>query len=148
MIDNPTHPGQRRHVRLAGPFVHVEFLELDGDRAADLGEAIVDEAGKLALALERDIFADVQLATPEIGRAHRLHQRIEQEGPALARHRSEEHTSELQSLMRISYAVFCLKKKNKSKIPTTSATNPQNYNHLHKSTHTTLHMRNISHTRQ
>src|SRR3546814_8229165 len=31
-------------------------------------------------------------------------------------HRSEEHTSELQSLMRISYAVFCLKKKkNKNK---------------------------------
>src|SRR3546814_3190619 len=29
------------------------------------------------------------------------------------RHRSEEHTSELQSLMRISYAVFCLKKKKK-----------------------------------
>src|SRR3546814_4989465 len=29
-------------------------------------------------------------------------------------HRSEEHTSELQSLMRISYAVFCLKKKNKN----------------------------------
>src|SRR3546814_5234268 len=30
--------------------------------------------------------------------------------------RSEEHTSELQSLMRISYAVFCLKKKNKHNI--------------------------------
>src|SRR3546814_6606867 len=30
------------------------------------------------------------------------------------RSRSEEHTSELQSLMRISYAVFCLKKKNKN----------------------------------
>src|SRR3546814_1938727 len=30
------------------------------------------------------------------------------------RSRSEEHTSELQSLMRISYAVFCLKKKNNS----------------------------------
>src|SRR3546814_4712563 len=30
-------------------------------------------------------------------------------------HRSEEHTSELQSLMRISYAVFCLKKKNKKR---------------------------------
>src|SRR3546814_9111421 len=29
-------------------------------------------------------------------------------------HRSEEHTSELQSLMRISYAVFCLKKKKQS----------------------------------
>src|SRR3546814_927436 len=33
-------------------------------------------------------------------------------GGALGPRRSEEHTSELQSLMRISYAVFCLKKKN------------------------------------
>src|SRR3546814_4097208 len=33
--------------------------------------------------------------------------------------RSEEHTSELQSLMRISYAVFCLKKKIKNNITTT-----------------------------
>src|SRR3546814_3161683 len=32
----------------------------------------------------------------------------------MARRRSEEHTSELQSLMRISYAVFCLKKKRKT----------------------------------
>src|SRR3546814_6921899 len=32
-------------------------------------------------------------------------------GPGADRPRSEEHTSELQSLMRISYAVFCLKKK-------------------------------------
>src|SRR3546814_10350615 len=32
--------------------------------------------------------------------------------PAAFHERSEEHTSELQSLMRISYAVFCLKKKN------------------------------------
>src|SRR3546814_5065453 len=32
-------------------------------------------------------------------------------GVGLAQSRSEEHTSELQSLMRISYAVFCLKKK-------------------------------------
>src|SRR3546814_10643551 len=36
-------------------------------------------------------------------------QGVEQEA---AEERSEEHTSELQSLMRISYAVFCLKKKN------------------------------------
>src|SRR3546814_2039434 len=40
---------------------------------------------------------------------------LDQVGPAIARRiflqRSEEHTSELQSLMRISYAVFCLKKK-------------------------------------
>src|SRR3546814_5481064 len=34
---------------------------------------------------------------------------------AIRRTRSEEHTSELQSLMRISYAVFCLKKKNQQK---------------------------------
>src|SRR3546814_5525176 len=33
-------------------------------------------------------------------------------GPSTSSGRSEEHTSELQSLMRISYAVFCLKKKN------------------------------------
>src|SRR3546814_7796258 len=38
---------------------------------------------------------------------------------AKKRIRSEEHTSELQSLMRISYAVFCLKKKNRSEHTTT-----------------------------
>src|SRR3546814_5306875 len=36
--------------------------------------------------------------------------------PFSAYERSEEHTSELQSLMRISYAVFCLKKKKANKI--------------------------------
>src|SRR3546814_2817314 len=35
----------------------------------------------------------------------------------LTANRSEEHTSELQSLMRISYAVFCLKKKQKTPSP-------------------------------
>src|SRR3546814_13055465 len=40
--------------------------------------------------------------------------------------RSEEHTSELQSLMRISYAVFCLKKKNtRSALSLTRQTPPQ-----------------------
>src|SRR3546814_7357261 len=39
--------------------------------------------------------------------------------------RSEEHTSELQSLMRISYAVFCLKKKKKKQITETNKTTPQ-----------------------
>src|SRR3546814_3579565 len=42
------------------------------------------------------------------------HQPDESRQPFLRR--SEEHTSELQSLMRISYAVFCLKKKNKQYI--------------------------------
>src|SRR3546814_10354738 len=45
--------------------------------------------------------------------------------------RSEEHTSELQSLMRISYAVFCLKKK-------TNHTNKPN-NHIIKTQHNTQH---------
>src|SRR3546814_10408180 len=39
----------------------------------------------------------------------------EKEEPCQINHRSEEHTSELQSLMRISYAVFCLKKKKPTK---------------------------------
>src|SRR3546814_7622555 len=38
--------------------------------------------------------------------------------------RSEEHTSELQSLMRISYAVFCLKKKNSIATSSTRTTPP------------------------
>src|SRR3546814_9666758 len=42
---------------------------------------------------------------------------VVRDGQRVLRHvvRSEEHTSELQSLMRISYAVFCLKKKNQYK---------------------------------
>src|SRR3546814_4772570 len=44
----------------------------------------------------------------------RLGQDLKAVAHAEHRHRSEEHTSELQSLMRISYAVFCLKKKKKN----------------------------------
>src|SRR3546814_7646361 len=40
---------------------------------------------------------------------------VSQVRESAARLRSEEHTSELQSLMRISYAVFCLKKKKRKK---------------------------------
>src|SRR3546814_2119813 len=62
-------------------------------------ELLVDEIG----VVERDM---LQLARDVENRV--LHaQLFEHFG------RSEEHTSELQSLMRISYAVFCLKKKNK-----------------------------------
>src|SRR3546814_3196895 len=46
--------------------------------------------------------------------------------------RSEEHTSELQSLMRISYAVFCLKKKKKT-------------NHKHNNLTTNMKIHNIEH---
>src|SRR3546814_6558293 len=48
--------------------------------------------------------------------------------------RSEEHTSELQSLMRISYAVFCLKKKKKNKKNNNKKTD---YNNIHKTKTTT-----------
>src|SRR3546814_9683789 len=46
--------------------------------------------------------SDLLLNDLEVWRLHYAHTLV---------HRSEEHTSELQSLMRISYAVFCLKKK-------------------------------------
>src|SRR3546814_4199125 len=48
--------------------------------------------------------------------------RSEQREGGPGRRRSEEHTSELQSLMRISYAVFCLKKKNTEDIRQKSKT--------------------------
>src|SRR3546814_3079015 len=44
--------------------------------------------------------------------------------------RSEEHTSELQSLMRISYAVFCLKQKIQTTTPSADR-EPHNHSHTH-----------------
>src|SRR3546814_4350282 len=64
-------------------------------------------------AVER-LFDDVDLAAPVAGEQLQALQRMigaDGDCPLLAARRSEEHTSELQSLMRISYAVFCLKKK-------------------------------------
>src|SRR3546814_9908645 len=49
----------------------------------------------------------------EFGHCHA--DRGQRRGAGCDQHRSEEHTSELQSLMRISYAVFCLKKKKQNK---------------------------------
>src|SRR3546814_4245691 len=48
--------------------------------------------------------------------ARRISRRAHRRASSSRSTRSEEHTSELQSLMRISYAVFCLKKKKKKKI--------------------------------
>src|SRR3546814_9272026 len=59
----------------------------------------------------RRFFADIMTLSGDRG-AKAL---IEEHNVQVAEVRSEEHTSELQSLMRISYAVFCL---NKKKIPT------------------------------
>src|SRR3546814_6806051 len=49
-------------------------------------------------------------------------------------HRSEEHTSELQSLMRISYAVFCLKKKKQTKLTYTAALSTQTNHRIRPTT--------------
>src|SRR3546814_7101792 len=59
--------------------------------------------------------------------------------------RSEEHTSELQSLMRISYAVFCLKKKTTSRQDTTNKINSNTTTNIHYNhAHTLHHINNIN----
>src|SRR3546814_7702404 len=63
---------------------------------------------QLLARLEPDVPAE-RLCRPAVDRPRMAAQDGAQDQPD----RSEEHTSELQSLMRISYAVFCLKKKNK-----------------------------------
>src|SRR3546814_1499881 len=78
-------PVEAQHLGLAGRREAVEGVEV-AERRRD-GEA---EVGRIGL----------RLGNRGVGGRH-----------ALDRQRSEEHTSELQSLMRISYAVFCLKKK-------------------------------------
>src|SRR3546814_2826054 len=92
--------------------------------AQDLGE--IDDA--LAAVRRRGLrhfqFGKADFPLPTLGaRIEQILQELEfGRGFAMLRglpveDRSEEHTSELQSLMRISYAVFCLKKKNnKNKI--------------------------------
>src|SRR3546814_4732478 len=65
----------------------------------DGGQRIAGEIGERAALAHEAVDAEDQ---GQAGDGHRRHDR---------KGRSEEHTSELQSLMRISYAVFCLKKK-------------------------------------
>src|SRR3546814_1312627 len=58
--------------------------------------------------------------------------RLAKDGNVLTLYRSEEHTSELQSLMRISYAVFCLK-KNTGRLK--NKTHKSTYYNSHEITH-------------
>src|SRR3546814_4356799 len=70
------------------------------------GDSTLDhhqEAVKQAAVADRLVLTKLDVADPKA--VQHLRHRL----------RSEEHTSELQSLMRISYAVFCLKKKHKEK---------------------------------
>src|SRR3546814_5175777 len=64
------------------------------------------ESIQVAAVRNTDRQHDATMATAQVAIAHRARQQHR------VRHRSEAHTSELQSLMRISYAVYCLKKKN------------------------------------
>src|SRR3546814_4142301 len=75
--------------------VHTRFIELAGEVNAAMPQYVVD---RVVAALNRQ-------------RKALNGSRVLALGIAYKRDRSEEHTSELQSLMRISYAVFCLKKK-------------------------------------
>src|SRR3546814_4790361 len=96
-----------RHARIArnaviGLHPHAA-LGVDAQAVGAREGVAVDIADQVAAARRQRRIAGAQEDFPaEFGRQRRI------------AFRSEEHTSELQSLMRISYAVFCLKKKNKN----------------------------------
>src|SRR3546814_8330670 len=112
--------------RLAAQPVAVGEAEVAAQAQVGIGGDGALTGNDVADTLRRDI--DV-LGEAIAGDAHRLHEVMQQDltgmdgresfghggflsGSRRSRHRrSEKHTSELQSLMRISYAVFCLKKK-------------------------------------
>src|SRR3546814_2393984 len=81
----------------------VHYDRLKDDREA-IARTLADEAGLAVVPPYDD--PDVMAGQGTVGL-----ELMEQAAEAGADVRSEEHTSELQSLMRISYAVFCLKKK-------------------------------------
>src|SRR3546814_3728163 len=76
-----------------------------------------------------DLWRAAARARRERGRLLAAADRAHLPAPSVHARRSEEHTSELQSLMRISYAVFCLKKKKTNRKINTKETNYQNVQH-------------------
>src|SRR3546814_4922999 len=76
----------------------------------------------MATRLARDTAASFRRVRPVCCEDCALESAIRTRSCRLSSPRSEEHTSELQSLMRISYAVFCLKKK-KTRVFTTRTKN-------------------------
>src|SRR3546814_7508650 len=94
--------------------VALEGEDVGGDAVQE--PAVVRDHEGVARELEQRVFEraqglDVEVVGRFVEQQHvaALQQRLGQVQAAALR--SEEHTSELQSLMRISYAVFCLKKK-------------------------------------
>src|SRR3546814_3813574 len=79
------------------------------EQAAEAEQAVESRGGPGAAA-DQVAEVDEAVAGLEPGN-HRAVQPVQRGDLAMNGRRSEEHTSELQSLMRISYAVFCLKKK-------------------------------------
>src|SRR3546814_1824666 len=113
-----------------GPALARELAELDEGDAAVAGEGGVAETGGIEQEAAGGIVA---VLVGEHAFQHQdllaLRMAVRMEGRVgVVAHdrgdaaRSEEHTSELQSLMRISYAVFCLKKKNKKTSTKNSST--------------------------
>src|SRR3546814_9509794 len=85
---------------------------------AAAAEPLVEEIDKTRIVLREPSVVDLERAALEPHRLHGFQHPLlaaDQHRRAVAGllERSEEHTSELQSLMRISYAVFCLKKNKK-----------------------------------
>src|SRR3546814_7057133 len=76
----------------------------DGTRAEISGGSVAGQAVRHSFLAGREIGGE---PVRDFGR------QTDEISPSVGGIRSEEHTSELQSLMRISYAVFCLKKKKK-----------------------------------
>src|SRR3546814_3952445 len=74
----------------------------------------VSENGGADECAEAESLGDVAVVGGDRGQAEAT-RHFNEAGPLVGGERSEEHTSELQSLMRIPYAVFCLKKKTQPK---------------------------------
>src|SRR3546814_2989921 len=109
------------HVRPAA--THPRRADHDRERR---GRRAVAHARRPESVGERDPEPRRQCTRCDAGRRqahHRNRERISRCTLRCRAGRSEEHTSELQSIMRISYAVFCLKKKKKRKTTTHSKQN-------------------------
>src|SRR3546814_7086802 len=94
-----------------GPAAQLDVHVSEAEGFEIIGDAIIfgDDCNvgrKLAYRIDQKLSVDENLITTVIHRR-------EEAGRRGIASRSEEHTSELQSLMRISYAVFCLKKTKK-----------------------------------
>src|SRR3546814_3205624 len=91
------------------------WQSLTGERAFRVSTKKLQEKGSRAMAVDATQPYDDQNIFAKILRDEIPCRKVYEDEFALAFHdRSEEHTSELQSLMRISYAVFCLKTKKHS----------------------------------